>query len=565
MKRKRKLQKPTILSFLLTYGLHIWLLLLLANVIVLAAVQFSTHASNCLNQQQVNQDNRCLYIYNGQVYEEGTRSQPYLGVTCGSDLSKTLAKSQIANLAHILSSAPVANFCSSSTLAVQSNTQPSLPVSPGRSPDISVSPVQSTTVTPTPTPAGPQLDLAFTMPGIGSDGGNIKPLHRTRTVTVMLYAPNVNVFNQTVKPLYTMTTQAMYDTDPDSGTFTSFVNHHIDLGADVKDGDYQIVFKTDQALAKLITKKPGDVAGIIYSFNRYNPVAPPLQTMIVGDIAPPPHGNNIMDIHDYNSLMACFGEKANTPSCPDKQLADLNDDGVVDGVDYNIMLASFKILLSLGFPVPTLTPVTPTPTMSSVGKKLAKLTITPKLTVTKRPVTSTPTKKQASSGAGLLFVLLFLILLAAGIFFAIKRKIIPPGLVQKLLQVLQKLPLPKQLQSLLPAQSLPQTKPDKTNGQTQTAPPTEQSQTTTAAPAATTETIPSPAPTTVENEYFVKKKSIDEKGGIWVNLTDDTGQHQGYYKGAEADIKDGFATVKGTMVTEGTNRYILISELHYEE
>lgn len=67
------------------------------------------------------------------------------------------------------------------------------------------------------------------------------------------------------------------------------------------------------------------------------------QTLINGDITM----DNVIDTSDYNVLLTCYGDKMKsdackaTPSFADgTPLADLNDDGIVDGVDYNIFIRS---------------------------------------------------------------------------------------------------------------------------------------------------------------------------------------------------------------------------------
>lgn len=49
-----------------------------------------------------------------------------------------------------------------------------------------------------------------------------------------------------------------------------------------------------------------------------------------------------VDILDYNIIVSCFSEKAATSSCTQKDDADVNKDGKVDGVDYNIFLRAIR-------------------------------------------------------------------------------------------------------------------------------------------------------------------------------------------------------------------------------
>lgn len=60
----------------------------------------------------------------------------------------------------------------------------------------------------------------------------------------------------------------------------------------------------------------------------------PTTTQKLGDI----NGDGKVDIVDYQLLIACYGDKFSTDSCTAGSAADLNEDGAVDGVDYNIFL-----------------------------------------------------------------------------------------------------------------------------------------------------------------------------------------------------------------------------------
>ncbi len=100
------------------------------------------------------------------------------------------------------------------THAANKNTSTihSLTISQAPSPSIQASPNQSSPTSSVP--LGPAIYLQFTVPGIGSGGGVMKPIHLKRNVTVFLYAPDVNSLNPTVKPLYTIQTSAEFDSNP---------------------------------------------------------------------------------------------------------------------------------------------------------------------------------------------------------------------------------------------------------------------------------------------------------------------------------------------------------------
>lgn len=439
-----------------------------------------------------------------------------------------------------------------------------------------VNPSQAPTATPTkfptatPTPVGPVISVEFSVPGIGTNGANVKPLHPKRNLSILLYAPDVNSADRKVKPLYQLTDQVIYDADPTSPTHTKFINHHLDLGETVKISRYQVVFKMDQTLTKLVKQKERDVGGQLISLSDVvaTEIAP--QTFIVGDIYNPPHGDNIMDGKDHEMLLNCFGTKANYSSCLNKQNADLNDDGVVDGTDYNIMLSSFRTLKAMGFPVPSLSVNTPTiPFNPQISKKPAQ----PK----PKKVSPSPTPAQSSGGGGgavaVIFILLLLIGGGAGGFIAYKK-----GLLQKFINPSPKTPPPAegqtegdgtddttdQVASEAPAETGETTQTEEaTIPGTQT--PSAENPPSPEAPAPQ-ESDPSAPPADlpivdgVDNEFYVKKgKADDAKKGTWLVLTDDNGPIDAFYPGT--DVAEGFAHVKGTKKIEGEKTYIDISEL----
>lgn len=58
------------------------------------------------------------------------------------------------------------------------------------------------------------------------------------------------------------------------------------------------------------------------------------------------YGDNAINILDYNAYMSCFGDRANTASCRNKDAADFNDDGKTDSPtdmsDFRLLFASFQ-------------------------------------------------------------------------------------------------------------------------------------------------------------------------------------------------------------------------------
>lgn len=371
------------------------------------------------------------------------------------------------------------------------------------------------TSSPTPSPTSQIIKLDFHLPGIGSESGNTKPIHSARSVFLNFYKADVNSEDTSVRPVATINVTANFDSDPSSPTFGEFINPNIDYSQNVPEGVYQISIKVENSLPSLVKNKEKDIGGkkfdIKHSFSQ--PIIIDGQNIITGDIYPSITGNNIMDIKDYNALTGCFGSKADSDSCFDKTSSDLNDDGTVDGTDYNLMLSGFKILLERGFPVPSI---------------LFPNQITPKITIAKQ-ITLQPTKAKGAqkkslqkvkttpktSSAWLIFIFIFLVLILIVIIFFIRRR-------RKHLAFDKKFAEKQESQLGITSES--------------------------------TEQISE----MVEKEFFVKKQTLDANGSNVLTLTDDNGPMLGYYKG---DVTDGFAKVKGIIKKEGSKVFMDVSEI----
>ena len=383
--------------------------------------------------------------------------------------------------------------------------------SQAQTPDASSSALQTPEISPTEisiempkedsSPVGAVIAFSFSLPGISSQAGNIKPQHTVRLVTLSFYDKDDNIADIRVKPVYQIQTQAVFDNNPASSTYTFFIQDGLDLGTQVPSGEYQIGLKTDQTLQKVIKNRENDLEGKIFTIVNNTSFSIGFQTLLVGDIVPSPKGDNKIDIADYNAFIDCFGLKQHSSDCVAKEGADFDDNGVVDGIDYNIMLRNFQTLLSLGFSLPSLapskSPVRLTPTLAvqpTIVKKSAKTMLNP-------------------LGITFAIIVLVWILISLGVF--IKSKMVKSTKKQQKVQV------------ILPS--------SQTNSQE------------------------------IESkEYYIKKQTLtDDKKSMWVTLTDDNGQHLGHYNGI--DVKEGFAHIKGVSKTENGKTFIEVSKIISDE
>lgn len=198
----------------------------------------------------------------------------------------------------------------------------------------SSNPTPTPTITPTPTPAGDiVLNVAVKLMGIGLRG-NLHPRHQQRRIHIQIYKATDDPSQPNISPVLDIP-QVVVTYNATSGYF---VNNHIDLGKKFVSGDYQILVKSPGYLRAEILDAQGNKvftlsAGQVNTF--------PTIALIGGDTNAL---YNVMDISDFYALVGCYKDKASSSTCTNKDLADLNDDGVVDGVDLNYWLDAMATL-----------------------------------------------------------------------------------------------------------------------------------------------------------------------------------------------------------------------------
>lgn len=222
-----------------------------------------------------------------------TTPPPACGVSCTTNAQCNLATDGC-------------NVCNTTTETCQNNSTPTA------TPTASLTP----TSTMQPTPANTIVRIQAQMPGIGSGAGdNNSPKVPNRTAQVDIY----NLQNQKISE---GTGSAQFN-----GTNTYIGN--IELGNTFNPGTYYARVRFDNTLR---TTVPGLHPITFTQVNEF-----PVVVLTSGDL----DQNNILDLRDYNVFVGCFGDKQCNNTY--KQRADLNDDGKVDGIDYNILLRSFGI------------------------------------------------------------------------------------------------------------------------------------------------------------------------------------------------------------------------------
>ncbi len=174
-------------------------------------------------------------------------------------------------------------------------------------------------------PQNSTVGMTVTLQGIGQNQAIQTP---QRTATIKVYDAAGNFSSSAFVAQDTIT----YDSA--SG---DFINANFNLGA-VAAGDYQMVIQMDSYLdSQLTDKTDGDNK---FTIEQGKGVQAEVVQMRAGDLAPSPNGDNHVNIIDYNAIIGCM-PGAPPSACINKKYADLNDDGIVDQKDLDILMSDF--------------------------------------------------------------------------------------------------------------------------------------------------------------------------------------------------------------------------------
>lgn len=198
----------------------------------------------------------------------------------------------------------------------------------GASPSPSVSPTQHAT----------KINLAISLMGIGVKG-NLSPKHPTRTVHIQVYKKGDDPKQPNITPVADIT-NANVTFDSNSGYF---LNPSLSLG-NLPTGDYQILVKTPGYLRREIEDNQNNST---FTLTLDQTTTLPSVPLIAGDTAPL---YNNMQASDFYAIVDCYKDKATGSSCAaGNTITDLDDNGVIDGVDLNVWLLGMQALLQKDF------------------------------------------------------------------------------------------------------------------------------------------------------------------------------------------------------------------------
>jgi hypothetical protein len=132
MNKRSRFFKSKYFKVFVEYGIHLWIILFIANIALLYAVHFFIIGATCMTSQQVQADtSRCLYIYGNQVFNVGSQGNPHHGHPCGTDVTTAIPSSHVGNQASYLLPNYVADICSNGTPSTAPSISPVTVPSPG--------------------------------------------------------------------------------------------------------------------------------------------------------------------------------------------------------------------------------------------------------------------------------------------------------------------------------------------------------------------------------------------------------------------------------------------------
>ncbi len=201
------------------------------------------------------------------------------------------------------------------TCTASAQPSPSESPPPNTSPSPNVSPVLSHTPTPTSAQPGATVALNVTLPGIGPNtalGENNKPILTSRKFTAYLFDSQGKQVGKTDATL----------------AFNGSLYTGSAKFPGVPAGPYIVKVRSDNSLIKAI---PG-----IIQLTLDTPAATTQIILVTGDINTSGDSDNILDLSDYNTLLSAYGSGSNSHTP-----VDLNDDGIIDAKDLNILLRGF--------------------------------------------------------------------------------------------------------------------------------------------------------------------------------------------------------------------------------
>lgn len=193
-------------------------------------------------------------------------------------------------------------------------------------PTVTTKPTLTITPTAFPTQGQTSIDITVFEHGIGNSGDTINPTSYSLSNQNPVH-PQINtevqIFTLSNQLIASGSTALNYDSS--LGAFTATA---VPISAGFPTGNYLIRFRTNYHLSGF-SSEPQTITA-----SQENTIPPAI--LVVGDM----NNDGTLNILDYNIFIGCYSDLLAATSCtPEQQVAsDLNDDGVVNEDDYNLFL-----------------------------------------------------------------------------------------------------------------------------------------------------------------------------------------------------------------------------------
>lgn len=173
------------------------------------------------------------------------------------------------------------------------------------------------------------ISLSVLFNGIETTSGNVTP-PSTKDITICLYLQQISPQEDLNCNAARIKQTIQLHIDPSSGFYTIIPNYSIGI---VQPGTYFLVVSSKKYARRTLTQP-------ISITQTTTNITIPQFTLLAGDI----YGDGYLNVVDYNILVHCLGSKSTSDQCqPYKETLDLNDDGVVDLIDLNILMRNIKL------------------------------------------------------------------------------------------------------------------------------------------------------------------------------------------------------------------------------
>ncbi|HVA96989.1 MAG TPA: VWA domain-containing protein [Candidatus Acidoferrales bacterium] len=197
---------------------------------------------------------------------------------------------------------------------------------PTPTPKPTSTPTPKPTQTPTPTPAITTMSMTVYLDGIGNRGDNTNPTESSlsnKNPKHTTIGADIQIFTLSNQQIAGGTGTLTYNQT--NGDYTG----NVPISAGFPTGQYIIKVKTNTHLRRQIQQIQSITAGTV---NTITSVA-----LVAGDV----DNNNVLNILDYNLLLGCYSDLTAATNCADSTTqtnSDLNDDGAVNQIDYNLFI-----------------------------------------------------------------------------------------------------------------------------------------------------------------------------------------------------------------------------------